>query len=212
HLLPKELNAPSNGEDRGDAAGTLDKNPVMRARHSAAKILIRARRRRDQVFARARRSGWKAGHEEGLREASQLLEEIELWREEMLRDERRRREQLQSELADLVTDIVSNVLSRELKSDPETVFGLISDSLRRFSSPKTITLAVCRENLRTFVERKDELQELLSPATQLSLTTDEDLRDGEFHIHSDEGIVVGTADDIAASLGRAISDGERGDG
>ncbi len=182
------------------------------ARRRAAAVLWRARRQRDAIAEAARERGYRAGHQRGLEHAEALLAEIESWWADLRREEEERNDALEASLADLVVEIAARVLRSELAADSDVILRLVEESLRRFSEVSDVTLAVSRADLPLLMEHREHLEAQLPPRTHLLLTSSQELRSGEFHIRGDEGIIVGSVADVAASLRRRIEDGEREEG
>lgn len=207
----RPLNPEVSGGDQSPHPRDVDAI-VRSARTKAAAVLRRARRQRNEIAEEARERGYRTGHRQGLERAEALLAEIESWWGQLRREEDERNDVLEASIADLVVEITSRVLGSELAADPEVILRLVEESLRRFSEVSDVTLAVSRADLPLLLEHRDHLEAQLPPRTHLLLTSSQELGSGEFHIRGDEGIIVGSVADIAASLRRRIEDGEREEG
>ncbi len=207
---PPDTTSPEDASDDG-AQGDAEHALMTRVRKEAARTLVDARRRRDRLHAQAREDGMRIGYHEGLQRAEEMLEDIRAWWDEMRAKEDEYAQVLEAEIADLVGEIVGRVLRDELATRKEVVLQLVSESLRQFTEVSDVTLAVSREQLPEVLEFRDLFEEQLPPRTHLLMTSRPELSRGEFHIRGDEGIIVGSVDDIVAALRRRIEDGERGE-
>ncbi len=198
----------TRGEER--AHPTSDE-VIRRARRDAARTLIAARRKRDEIYRRTRIAADERGYSDGLQRAESLLREIEQWWASIREAESDRSQELAGNITELVAETVGKVLEKEMASDRDTVLRLVENNLRRFTEVADITLAVSPGDLPHILENRERLAEQMPPRTELLLTSDPDLESGEFRLLGDEGIVVGTVDELVRSLRRRIEDGERSD-
>lgn len=167
------------------------------AKEEAEEILSDANKQADDIRVRAEEEGYNDGHAKGLMKAQ---EEIEQQKQELARhyqelesklnaDYTGQKEQLETELVNVLTDIYSHVLGISLQDQEDLILNLLRKTMAQMDSSNHYIIHVSHEDIMSLKEAKEELSKASGiPADHMEIIEDNTVGNNGCMIESDFGI------------------------
>lgn len=177
-------------------AKEISKKLIERAREKSKKIIEDAEKNKENIEQEAYDSGYKAGlakaeedNAEKLRKIEEksgvMIAEAELVRKNIIQNS-------ETEVLELVFDIVQKILKTELKDNDNVYHNLITDSLEKIANSNAVTLYINPTDLeRVFIDKEIITEK---GAVSLDIRTASDIEEGNFIIETQGGTIEMNAD------------------
>lgn len=191
-----------------EGAKRISKNMIKKAREKCQKIMEEAEKNKETIEKEAYDSGYSAGLEkaqqdnaEKLRIAEEksgvMIAEAELIRKSIIQNS-------ETEVIELVFDIVRRILKTELKDNDLVYNNLIVDSLEKVANSNAVTLYINPADLeRVFIDGEIVTDK---GTVSLDIRTASDVEEGNFIIETQGGTIEMNVDKQIQKLRENFSD------
>lgn len=213
-LIEQGFGDPSGVFSAGLAAPVVEIEPppdpeeeLAKARAEAEGLLSSARAEAEEVRSRAaeeavalreqeKEAGWQQGYNEGYQNGSnQAQEELDAEKQRLTKEENRRQEeyrqrlnQMEKELVDVISEVVSHVTSASLTEKRDIILHLIENALEQSESSRQFLIHVSKEDYPTVSDQKERLLSQVPQSTELDIIRDATLMEGQCMIETDGGV------------------------
>jgi flagellar assembly protein FliH len=189
---------------------------IAGARSEAEDILLRAR---EEAAAAARelareareegyREGYERGYQEGLEKAGEEGEAIRKEAREVLAQAHEIRQKtiagLEGEIASLAREIAEKILATQLTLDPQVVLAIVREAVAQARGKKQVILYVHPDDLIYLQEKKEELQQALSPGGELYVLGDPAVERGGCLVETEDSRIEATLRERWQALTEAL--------
>lgn len=171
---------------------------ILRSANEEAEVLLsNANQQANDIKTKAKEEGYQEGHAEGLSKAE---EEIEQQKQELAfhyqelesklnAEYTEKKEQLESELVRILTDIYSHVLGISLQDQENLILNLLRKTMAQMDSSNHYIIHVGHDDIMNLKEAKEELSKASGiPVDHMEIIEDNTVGNNGCMIESDFGI------------------------
>lgn len=142
-------------------------------------------------FSDGEKSGFEQGERAGLDAAAGRLDGLVKGLEQLLSDlehlHRRACHDLENEMVRLALEVARKVVGREVRTDVETVAGIVRDAVNRVEHAEQITIRMNPADMQRLAELKPRLLDELAEAGRTRFEADASIASGGCRVESDSG-------------------------
>ncbi|MFH0803336.1 MAG: FliH/SctL family protein [bacterium] len=188
---------------------------LQHAQSEARKLLDESRLYCQSVQKQAARDGFSQGKEEGFRaayeEVASLIQEARKVLQEAVNHQERILANSEPEIARLAIKIAERILGVEVKTNPETVLGIIQAALKRIRDREQVTIRVNQEDYEKVKAHKDTYTRLVDGVKTMDIAPDPRVERGGCIIETNLGNVDARISTQLAALEIAFKGVEKSD-
>lgn len=181
---------------------------LAEARSEAARILEQARQDGEQLVDETVEQARQNGYTEGLQtaeseaaairqQASEVLHQTEVIRANKFVE-------MEQEIISLAVEIAEKIVGAQLTVQPEIVNDIAREAIAMVKDRKEISLYVSAADANIFLERKNELQQVLGGNSNLNIIIDNSVRAGGCLVETEQGRVDAALDTRWANMMKAL--------
>jgi len=142
-------------------------------------------------FSDGEKSGFEQGERAGLDAAAGRLDGLVKGLEQLLSDlghlQRRACHDLENEMVRLALEVARKIVGREVRTDVETVAGIVRDAVNRVEHAEQITIRMNPADMQRLAELKPRLLDELAEAGRTRFEADASITSGGCRVESDSG-------------------------
>lgn len=144
-----------------------------------------------KTYREAEESGYAAGYEAGMQQIHFELDEKKKEMEQMVKGAYDKKEELiqgaEPFLLSLSTAIAKKIILKEMEQNPETLLGMVKDTLKKVQDRGEVIVQVSTEDYQLVIPMIDELEKQLDVNASLKLVPMSDLEVGSGLVHTPSG-------------------------
>ena len=144
-----------------------------------------------KTYREAEESGYAAGYEAGMQQIHFELDEKKKEMEHMVKGAYDKKEELIQDaepfLLSLSTAIAKKIILKEMEQNPETLLGMVKDTLKKVQDRGEVIVQVSTEDYQHVIPMVDELEKQLDVNASLKLVPMSDLEVGSGLVHTPSG-------------------------
>lgn len=168
---------------------------IEEAKKQAEQILKEARLEADKLKDLARENGKMEGFDEGYREGTekvkQLEQELQEKEKQLEEDYRHKREQMEPELVDVLVDVFDKVTHTIAEDKKDMILTLVDSVMSQVELSHNFLIRVSKDDYQFLVDNKDRITSLASASgnnANIDIFEDVTLKRNECIIETDVGI------------------------
>jgi flagellar assembly protein FliH len=188
---------------------------LQHAQTEARKLLDESRLYCQSVQKQAARDGFAQGREEGFRaayeEVASLIQEARKVLQEAVNHQERILANSEPEIARLAIKIAERILGVEVKTNPDTVLGIVQSALARIRDREQVTIRVNQEDYEKVKANKDVYTRLVDGVKTMDVAPDPRVERGGCVIETNLGNVDARISTQLAALEIAFKGVEKSD-
>ncbi|RDU22435.1 FliH/SctL family protein [Anaerosacchariphilus polymeriproducens] len=165
---------------------------VAQAKEQAASMLEEASAQAQLILENARVEGENKGYEEGCRRAEdniqKMKEELEEKEKELERDYKRKVNELEPVLVDVLADVFERVFHVQFDDKKSMVLHLAKNAMDKIENSREFLVRVPKENYTFVKERQDELEARVGKTVRVEVIEDMLLKKNQCVIETDSGV------------------------
>lgn len=196
-------------------AEQLAEKILERAREEAARIIKEANDDAELILNRmeaeamgaieelreqVREEAYNAGYEQGITETESIKEDARLVYANAVREKEETLASLESDVVDLITDILDKLLTDSINISPEVILYLVRKGFSESNLTGDVTIHVSDDDYETVLENKDLLAQYADAGSKIDILKDFSLKKSDCIIETPFGAIDCSLDQQYASL------------
>ena len=143
---------------------------------------------RNEAYEMARKKGYEAGHNEGLKEIEKLKEELEQKEVLLMKDYNAKVEELEPLKVEKVADLMEYVFRVQFSTSRAMIMHILSGALGKINNSKEFIVHVSHEDVTVVKANHDKLLAMVPNAVSVEVAEDPSLVKNQCMIETDGGV------------------------
>ena len=162
------------------------------AKNEVEKLLQDARTEaemiRNEAYEMARKKGYEAGYNEGLKEIEKLKEELEQKETSRMEDYNAKVEELEPLMVEKVADLMEYVFRVQFSTSRAMIMHILSGALGKINNSKEFIIHVSREDVAVVKANHDRILAMVPNAVSIEVVEDPVLVKNQCMVETDGGV------------------------